>query len=429
MAVSPETMLISSVLRNGDLKAALQVHITPKMFQAYPDEWEWIIDYANLHKKTPSKAAFRFQFPGFAIKIADDTEHFARCVKQNHARLQLTSSVRDCTDLIASGNIDGAVAMMALRVNEIATAMHYTTDLDVIADWETTYKEVQARKERTEMYGQAGISTGFTVLDNVTGGIQPGQLWVLAARLGHKKSWSAVRIAVAALIAGHKVHYTSLEQPSIEVSMRVHNFLSGEIGKQIFQTQDLILGRETNLANYRKFLRGLKKNISGQMTVNDRRGVGFAELRAQVERTSPDLWIIDYLTLATKGQDWQGIGDFTKNVRQLAGDMGTGTLAAAQLNREAAGGATGSMGGVENLAGSDQIGQDADVIVLTQEMSPSVNKFRLAKHRNGKAGHTWYCHFNPSAGKFAEIPETLAFDLIDADALAAKKEAQANASK
>ena len=62
-------------------------------------------------------------------------------------------------------------------------------------------------------------------------------------------------------------------------------------------------------------------------------------------------------------------------------------------------------------------------------MSPSVNKFRLAKHRNGKAGHTWYCHFNPSAGKFAEIPETLAFDLIDADALAAKKEAQANASK
>ena len=73
------------------------------------------------------------------------------------------------------------------------------------------------------------------------------------------------------------------------------------------------------------------------------------------------------------------------------------------------------MPGAEHLAGSDGIGQDADLVMTLKQMSKSVIKMKLAKYRHGMDGQEWYTEFSPNSGVFVEISGDEAQDLIDED--------------
>ena len=181
---SPEVYLISAILRTGDITTALQAGIDAEQFHACRNEWTWLTDYLIKHRKVPSKVAFRQQFPAFTIKAVDDVGHYTAMVRSNHARRELTKALRTAADMLAVDDIDAAVAHMHHEIVSISASMGSATDdSDIITNWEDTFKEVSGRVERVGLRGMAGIPTGFTTLDERTGGPQPGHIWVVAARL------------------------------------------------------------------------------------------------------------------------------------------------------------------------------------------------------------------------------------------------------
>ena len=408
-------MLISAVIRNKDFLPAMKAGVVTPMFHAFGDEWDWIERYYTKHRRQPTAVAFKHAHPDFTVRAVDDTDHYIEEVRKSHARHVLMETMSKCTDLIATGDLDRAVAFMNLEMNKVAGTMSVTGDMNVIEDWETVAVEAEGRRERYEQFGMAGIPTGFTIVDERTGGVQPGQSWIVGARLGEKKSWVLARMAVAALLGGFNVHLTALEMSSTEVAIRIYNFLSGSVGKQVFESQSILMGTTPNMKAYRAFLRGLRATIKANMTVSDTRGVGLPEFRAQLERNQPDIWYLDYMTLANTGGDggWQDIGKLSKGLGQLAKEYDCGVVSAAQLNREAAGGR--GPAGTDTLAQSDQIGQDAHAVITTKQLSSSVNVFKMSKFRHGKAGYKWYAHFDPSRGVFEEVDKQRADDLVDQD--------------
>ena len=70
-----------------------------------------------------------------------------------------------------------------------------------------------------------GLPTGFEKLDRMTGGLKPGQLWILAARPGVGKSAMALQMAVNVARQGRKSVFMSYEMSSMELGYRA---LSGE---------------------------------------------------------------------------------------------------------------------------------------------------------------------------------------------------------
>lgn len=416
MATSPEAFLISSILRDRDYRTALKQGVTGEMFHGYREEWEWIERYYNRHKKTPTRMAFKRHFPEFVTKAVNDTDHFIEEVRKHHARVMLTTVMRDCTDLIATGDIDKAVAQMTSSMTVVAAQMGTVMDTDIISDWRSIYDDARYRKERFDEFGMAGIPTGFNTLDERTGGIQPGQLWIVGARLGERKSWTLLRMATTAVMAGRNVHFSALEMSRVDVGMRLHNFLSGSVGKQVFQSLALQQGREVDLSEYREFLKTLRHHVKGHFTVSDSRRIGSLEIASQIERHRPDIYFLDYLTLAkTRGDGgWQDIGAFTKDLHDMAGENGVAMVAAAQLNR-AFGLTKSDPAGPEALAQSDAIGQDADAVVTLKQMSESVTKMKLAKYRHGRAGYVWWTHFDPERGIFQEVSKNTAQQVMDAD--------------
>lgn len=414
MATSPEQLLISSIINDSDVHLAFTAHITDDMFRAYDTEWEWLSDYYRKYKATPSREAFRLSFPSFKIKDVHDTRYYADEVRKGHAKRLLTKSMSETADYIAQGKIDDAVQLMGSSVVKVAGAIGSSNNGDIVTMFDDVLQDVEQRVQRVRDTGYSGIPTGFPTLDKRTGGPQPGDLWIVGARLGEGKSFTMQAMATAALLNGYVVQFDALEQSRAQVAMRIHTMLSTQVGRELYRTTDLMQGRNFNLVKYKKFVRGLRKQLDGKLHVNDstRGRIGIMGIAAQIEQTQPDIVFVDYLTLLDKkGNEHQDIAAVASGLLGVAQEYKIPVIAANQLNRQHGLGRDNA--GPEALSGSDAIGQDATAVITIKQTSSLTLQMKMAKFRNGPAGYKWYSHFDPDHGIFKEVDYQEMLDLKD----------------
>lgn len=421
MAVNPEILLISSILRGSNLPLAFKSGVTTEMFHLCREEFAWIEDFHTKYRKAPDKISFKNQFPEFRIQRVDDTAHLSDEVRKSHIRHEMLGMMSEAADMLSDGDVDSAVRKAVAKFIQISAATGNANDADIFTNYTDILGDVQARVNRVAESGSSGIPFGFDTLDDATGGAQPGDLWIVGARLGVGKSWVMQAMSCFAVIDGHTVQFDALEQSRAAVGMRIHSMLSSKFGKQVFASNALMQGKEFSLSAYMDFLKQLKndmKGMEGKLHVSDasRGQVSVGSVAAQIERNKPDVVYIDYLTLMKKsGPDWQGVAELSGDLKRLATNYGVPIIAAAQLNREYGISRKGEPPGTEAIAQSDAIGQDADGVITMAKYSPSVIKAMLAKNRNGKGGQKFYIQFQPEHGAIKEVSGNALQRLLDAD--------------
>lgn len=75
--------------------------------------------------------------------------------------------------------------------------------------------------------GMRGITTGYNVLDRVTGGLRPGDVTTIVARPGVGKSWTILNMALKAWLSGASVCFVSMEMTAIETARRLIGMATG----------------------------------------------------------------------------------------------------------------------------------------------------------------------------------------------------------
>jgi replicative DNA helicase len=412
-----EVLFISAVLRQGDVVTPLSNGVTTNWFHSHKEEWDWIEQYIKKQRKCPSKVLFKDRFPDFQLLKSDDIDYTTRQLRESHVRYSLINSVDET--LLRLKDNDDPIAVLEKTYQQLAgiqlEAHGGQNESEILSDWEATFTEVARRYERTQERGMAGVSTGFATLDLLTGGPQPGDYWIVAARLGQGKTWTLIRMACSALYADSVVQYDALEQSKAQIAMRCHSFLSSKYAPSVFKTLDLMHGKDFDLVAYREFLKGLEGKLEGRLVVDDtsRGRVSPASIASQIERNRPDIVFIDYLTLINSGgDDWRAMAELSGEIKGIAMRYEVPIVAAAQINRMAIGN---DVPGAEHLAASDAIGQDADAVITMKQMSARVIKMKLAKFRHGMDGQTWFNEFAPNSGRFEEISGDSAQDIIDED--------------
>lgn len=420
MSAKTEVLLISAVLRQEDHQTPTSAGVEKKWFAACGEEWEWISRYIDRHRKTPSKALFRSKFPDFQIIQSDDVEYCVSELRDEYLRRSIITLIDNAVDSIKDEKeIEKIMSDIQTGIVHLqADALGNLNESDVLDDWEPIYNEVARRHERASERGMSGVPTGFSTLDLVTSGPQPGDYWIIAARLGQGKTWALIRMATMAVYAGFAVQYDALEQSRAQIAMRAHSFFSATSTKQGLKTSALISGKGFDLLAYKKFLVELREGKLGKFIVNDtsRGRVNPSTIAAQIERNRPDIVFIDYLTLMnSQAGDWQAIASLSAELKGIAMRYELPIVAAAQINRMAIGS---DVPGAEHLAGADAIGQDADCVVTMKQMSRRVVKMKLAKYRHGQDGMEWYTEFSPGSGVFREISGDTANDIMGEDKIA-----------
>jgi replicative DNA helicase len=316
--------------------------------------------------------------------------------------------VEEAVALIENDQAVDAVKLIAGKTSDLLYEVEHNADaVDVLTSWQETYDDVLVRVERAAQNGSSGIPTGVDSLDFVTGGLQPGWLVTVAARLGIGKTWSLIRFAYGAVTAGFNVLYFSLEQHRHQIAMRLQGLAASDLGYQLNPSQ-LSQGIGLDAGVYRTILEEMEQTISGKFYVNDaaRGRVNVKTVAAAIEAKQPDIVLIDYLTLLqTYGADkWQGVAQLSGDLKVMAEEYGVPIVVASQLNRMG----TGRDPGAEHISQSDSIGQDSDLIITLTDYTQHLRKMKVVKNRHGQSGTSWFMHFDPAAGVFEEINGNLA---------------------
>ncbi|MGN6404227.1 replicative DNA helicase [Sinomonas sp.] len=198
---------------------------------------------------------------------------------------------------------------------------------------ESAMDEIEAAGHRGE--GITGVPTGFYELDELTHGLHPGQMIVIAARPAVGKSTFALDFARSAAIK-HKLPtvFFSLEMGRNEIAMRL---MSAEA---TIQLQDLRRGtlRDEHWAKIAKVMGPLNES---PLFIDDSPNMSLMEIRAKCRRLKQQhglkLVVLDYLQLMSSGKKvesrQQEVSEFSRALKLLAKELEVPVIALSQLNR------------------------------------------------------------------------------------------------
>jgi len=267
--------------------------------------------------------------------------------------------------------------------------------IDEILDDELRKMEKLSR-EGTSL---TGTPSGFRDLDEITGGFQPGNLIVIAARPAMGKSALVTNIAEnAAIDHGRPVALFSLEMSETELAQR---FVASQ-GR--IKGDELRKGRVPD-SKWPKILQASAKLAAAPLFIDDSSDVGIIEIRAKARRLHQQqplgLIIIDYLQLMRPDgrveSRVQQVGEMSRGLKILARELHVPVIALSQLSRavETRGQSIDSKRPLlSDLRESGSIEQDADLVAFIfreeyydkETERAGIADIIIAKHRNGAIG-------------------------------------------
>ncbi len=274
----------------------------------------------------------------------------------------------------------------------------------------TAIDEIEAAKSRG---GQmVGVPTGFSELDELTNGLHPGQLIILAARPALGKSTLGLDLARSAAIHHDMpVIIFSLEMGRSEIAMRL---LSAEasVGLQSMRKGTVHAQDWTTIASTRGRIN------DAPLYIDDSPNMTLVEIRAKCrrlkQRVGLKMVIIDYLQLMTSGKKvesrQQEVSEFSRALKLLAKELQVPVIAISQLNRGPEQRAD-KKPALSDLRESGSLEQDADMVILLHRESayeadnPRAGEADLivAKHRNGPT-RTITVGFHGHFSRFVDLP-------------------------
>jgi replicative DNA helicase len=257
------------------------------------------------------------------------------------------------------------------------------------------FEHLEKRVERQELI--TGVPTGFHKLDEMTAGLQPSDLIIIAARPSMGKTAFALNIAMrAAVLHNVPTAIFSLEMSKEQLMMRMmcawgkvdlakfrRGFLSEEDWTRLYHAADAL--------------------SQASMFIDDTPALGTLDLRARCRRLKAEkklgLVVVDYLQLmrASRRIDSreQEISDISRNLKGLAKELDLPMMALAQLNRKVED-RSNRRPMLSDLRESGAIEQDADVIAFIyrdevynkQKDNPKkgIAEIIVGKQRNGPVG-------------------------------------------
>ncbi|MEY2151123.1 replicative DNA helicase [Rhodanobacter sp. 115] len=248
--------------------------------------------------------------------------------------------------------------------------------------------------ERYENRGQlTGITTGFTDLDNLTSGLQPSDLIIVAARPSMGKTAFALNIAESAALKANKaVVVFSMEMSASQLAFRLISSV-GRVNQHALRNGDLAEEDWPRVSNAISILTDAK------IFIDDTPGLSPVELRSRARRLHREhgglgLIVIDYLQLmqvpGSKENRATEISEISRSLKGLAKELNVPVVALSQLNRSLEQRAE-KRPMMSDLRESGAIEQDADVIMFIyrdeyynkESADKGLAEIIIGKQRNG----------------------------------------------
>jgi replicative DNA helicase len=339
--------------------------------------------------------------------------HYARLVREKHLLRELIRAAHEVLELAFAGKqppqaiLDEAERIITRVTERRVTGAQAAALPDLVME---AIQQIQQRGDGA----LTGMPTGLIELDELTCGLQPSELIIIAGRPSMGKTAFGLNLAEhMAIVERRPVLFFSLEMSRQQVAQRVlcsrarvdaHRLRRGRHSRE-----DLI-----NLERVQSELAG------APLLVDDSASLSITEMQARSRTAHRKFKIeaifVDYLQLmrapGIKERHLE-VGAVSQGLKKLAKDLNVPVIAMAQLNRQVEGAQRrGNRPRMSDLRESGAIEQDADVIMLlhresyyktpgeeTDGADDATAEVIIAKQRNGPTD-TVKLHFNRQYTRF-----------------------------
>jgi len=278
---------------------------------------------------------------GSTTPAPGNARHYAGIVKQNALlrRLLTTAqgierSVRDREGEPRELVERAEAALFKVAHEERAEDFHELGDI--------LSREVDRLDEIAKSGGEiTGTASGFTELDSITGGFQPGNLIILAARPGMGKSGLVANIAEHVAAKEHRpVAFFSLEMSEMELAQRL-------IAKRARIPSDKLRKGRVADKEWKRVLKVCNELETAPLWIDESSDLGILDLRGKARRLHAReieagrgglaLIIVDYIQLM-RAEDHRAnrveqVGQMSRGLKLLARDLKVPIIALSQLSR------------------------------------------------------------------------------------------------
>jgi replicative DNA helicase len=280
-----------------------------------------------------------------------------------------------------------------LKLGESRTEQGLKTPLEVIQNYEGGLNAFLDPSKRIK-----GVSTGFTKLDEMTGGFHPGELIILAARPSMGKTALALNIAwhvAARMFQPVAVFSLEMSQESLLTRMLC---AAARVDSQRFRAGYL------NEAERQKLRAAANQMVETPLYIDDTAGVNLMDMHAKLRRLQQSgqklgLVVVDYLQLMsirgrTENRN-QEVSQLSRGMKLMSKELNCPFLVLSQLSRATETRVGDHRPQLSDLRESGSIEQDADVVgfIFREEVYKrdredlrGVAELIIAKQRNGPIG-------------------------------------------
>lgn len=256
--------------------------------------------------------------------------------------------------------------------------------------------------------GEAGgLTTGFRDFDGITGGLEPGQLVIVAARPSVGKTVFGCNVADHVANSGGSVLFCTMEMSRREIGMRIMS------ARSCVSVHAMRSGTK-DADDWRRMSDQVPAAKQQRLMIDDTAAVSVGHVRAKARRQARQyglsLVVLDYLQLMRGEGDnrTQEMGSISRGLKALAKELQVPIIALAQLNRGVEGRAD-KRPMLSDLRDSGEIEQDADIVVMLHREalyneSPEwagLAEALVRKNRNGPTGEL-LLSYQPEQMRFAD---------------------------
>ncbi|WP_433023491.1 replicative DNA helicase [Kribbella sp. CA-294648] len=270
-----------------------------------------------------------------SVPLAANAGYYAHIVREKAILRRLVEAGTKIVQIgyAGEGEVDDVVDQAQAEIYSV-TEKRTTEDYAPLKDiMEGALDEIEAIDSRGD--AMVGVPTGFTDLDELTNGLHPGQMIIVAARPAMGKSTLGLDFARSASIKhGLTSCVFSLEMSRNEITMRL---LSAEAKVPLHHMRN---GKMTD-EDWARLARKMGEVSEAPLFIDDSPNLTMMEIRAKARRLKQrhdlKLIVIDYLQLMTSGKKVESrqleVSEFSRSIKLLAKELELPVIAICQLNR------------------------------------------------------------------------------------------------
>lgn len=374
-----QAKLLSKVIQERDLSFILENNIQESWFTDATDNkvFRFLRDHFNKYQECPSIEVVKDNFPTYELLNVEDSVYYLvdNIVEERRKQRVITTLTNAIESLEKNHDHEGAIRSLELGLIKLEEeGLNRSNRVEITAAAKTAISEYEHRKNNP---GLLGIPTGFPTMDEVTSGLQPGQLIVIIAPPKTGKSTLALQMAINAHMEGKVPMFYSFEMSNEEQKSRYYS-MRARISHRRLMTGSLSADEESRYYSKIQSIQSMRDKF---FLVDSSSGQTVSGISSVLQTANPDILFIDgtYLMIdeqTNEANTPQALTNITRSLKRLAQKSKKPIVITTQvLTWKMKKGSVSA----DAIGYSSSFHQDADVIFGLQREDEAVDDTRLLK--------------------------------------------------